>query len=55
LLDKRGTAFVGYQLTGVPTSVFLDSEGVIRGIWLGPMRPEEIEAGFARFWPIGEE
>jgi peroxiredoxin len=53
LLDTRGTAFVGYQLTGVPTSVFLDSEGVIRGIWLGPMSPEEIEAGFARFWLSG--
>ncbi len=54
LLDIRGTAFVSYQLTGVPTSLFLDSEGVIRGIWLGPMRPDEIEAGFARFWSAEE-
>ena len=49
LLDDRGTAFVSYQLTGVPTSLFLDAAGVIRGIWLGPMNEAEIEAGFARF------
>lgn len=49
LLDERGTAFVSYQLTGVPTSMFLDAAGVIRGIWLGPMTLAELQAGFARF------
>lgn len=49
LLDDRGTAFVSYQLTGVPTSLFLDAAGVIRGIWLGPMTDAELQAGFARF------
>lgn len=48
LLDQGGTTFVKYQLTGVPTSFFIDAQGVIRGISVGPMSTEQIEAGFAK-------
>ena len=49
LLDRQGKAFVTYRLTGVPTTFFLDEQGLIRGVWFGPLgSPEEIAAGFAR-------
>jgi len=48
LLDEGGTAFVKYQLTGIPTSFFIDAQGLIRGMSVGPMSTEQIEAGFAR-------
>lgn len=48
LLDEGGTAFVKYQLTGIPTSFFIDAQGLIRGISVGPMSTERIEAGFAK-------
>lgn len=52
--DERGTAFVSYQLTGVPSTFFLDAGGYIRGVWHGPMSEEEIEAAFARIAQRGE-
>jgi len=54
LSDARGTAFVSYQLTGVPSTFFLDAQGYIRGVWLGPMSEQEIEAAFARIAQRGE-
>lgn len=49
LLDRQGKAFVTYRLTGVPTTFFLDEQGLIRGVWYGPfVSPEEIAEGFAR-------
>ncbi len=48
LLDERGTAFVQYRLTGIPTSFFIDPKGFIRGVWLGPLRIEEISGIFER-------
>lgn len=48
LLDERGTAFVLYRLTGIPESFFIDPEGFIRGVWIGPLTAEEIAKGFAR-------
>jgi len=52
--DERGTAFVSYQLTGVPSTFFLDADGYIRGVWLGPMSEKEISAAFARIAQRGE-
>jgi thiol-disulfide isomerase/thioredoxin len=48
LLDERGTAFVQYRLTGIPTSFFIDGQGFIRGVWLGPLRVTEIAGHFER-------
>ncbi len=55
LLDERGTAFVLYRLTGIPTSFFIDREGFIRGIWLGPLKVEEIAGIFERLGLMKEE
>jgi len=48
LLDRLGKAFVAYRLTGVPTTFFIDEEGVIRGVWIGPLKSGEIAASFAK-------
>jgi len=48
LLDRQGKAFVAYRLTGLPTTFFLDERGVIRGVWLGPLKTEEIAEDFAK-------
>lgn len=48
LLDRQGKAFVAYRLTGVPTTFFLDESGVIRGMWLGPLKTDEIAEDFAK-------
>lgn len=54
LLDERGTAFVLYRLTGIPESFFIDPEGYIRGVWIGPLTAEEIAKGFARLGLLKE-
>ncbi len=54
LLDERGTAFVSYRLTGMPTTFFIDSAGHIRGVWLGPLKGAEIAANFQRLGLLNE-
>jgi len=48
VLDRQGKAFVLYRLTGLPTSFWIDEEGVLRGVWYGPLKTEEIAANFAK-------
>jgi thiol-disulfide isomerase/thioredoxin len=48
LMDPQGTAFVDYRLTGVPTSFFIDAQGIIRGLWQGPMTVDDMVAGFEK-------
>ncbi len=48
LLDKDGKFFVKYQLTGLPTSYWIDEEGIIRGMWLGAMSLEDMVEGFRK-------
>jgi cytochrome oxidase Cu insertion factor (SCO1/SenC/PrrC family) len=36
-LDGQGNAFYAYQVTGTPTTFFVDARGVIRGIQSGPL------------------
>jgi peroxiredoxin len=38
VVDERGTvAAEKYRLTGLPTTVFVDADGVIRGVQTGPL------------------
>ncbi len=55
LLDERRTAFVLYKLTGIPESFFIDPEGYIRGVWIGPITAEQIVKGFARLGLLQEK
>jgi len=48
LLDRDGLFFVKYQLTGLPTSYWIDEEGIIRGMWLGAMSLEDMVEGFRK-------
>ncbi|MDW8141734.1 MAG: redoxin domain-containing protein, partial [Candidatus Bipolaricaulota bacterium] len=48
LLDTNGKVFVRYGLTGLPTTFFLDEEGIIRGKWLGSMTKTDILAAFQK-------
>ncbi len=48
LLDKNGEFFVLYRLTGLPTSYWIDEEGIIRGMWLGAMSVEDMVEGFKK-------
>jgi thiol-disulfide isomerase/thioredoxin len=48
LLDKDGEVFVLYRLTGLPTSFWIDEQGVIRGMWLGTMSLKDMVAGFKK-------
>jgi thiol-disulfide isomerase/thioredoxin len=44
LLDKTGAISMDfYQLPGVPMSVFVNREGIISSIYVGPMNYEELE------------
>ena len=48
VLDRQGKAFVLYRLTGIPTTFFLDEEGIVRGVWLGPLKTDSIAENFAK-------
>ncbi len=48
LLDEDGKFFVRYRLTGLPTSYWIDEEGIIRGMWLGAMDLEDMVEGFRK-------
>ncbi len=48
LLDRDGIFFVRYRLTGLPTSFWIDEEGIIRGMWLGAMSLEDMVEGFRK-------
>ncbi len=48
LMDEKGKFFVLYQLTGLPTSFWIDEQGIIRGVWLGAMKAETMVEGFRK-------
>jgi peroxiredoxin len=37
LLDENGGVAQGYRVRGVPTSLFIDREGIIRARYTGPL------------------
>ncbi len=48
LLDINGKVFVLYELTGLPTTFFIDEEGLIRGKWLGSMSVNDMIRAFEK-------
>ncbi|MTI48839.1 MAG: TlpA family protein disulfide reductase [Firmicutes bacterium] len=46
LLDQEGELYFKYGLQGVPTSIIVDKEGIIRGIRLGAMEYPELKQRF---------
>lgn len=55
VLDKAGEVFVKYQLTGLPVTYWIDEAGVIRGIWFGAMKEEDIVTGFQKITDVIDE
>jgi len=46
-LDQRGSVRRNYRLVGLPTTVFIDSAGIIRRIHPGAISREELDRGVA--------
>lgn len=51
LLDVKGKVRKRYALRGVPTSVFIDAQGVVRLVNPGPITRETIQRGLAEILP----
>jgi len=51
LLDERGRVRRLYALIGVPTSVFIGSDGVVRAVNPGPITKEILERDLAKMLP----
>lgn len=51
LLDEKGKVRKRYALRGVPTSVFIDAQGVVRLVNPGPITGETIQHGLAEILP----
>ena len=50
-LDKEQSTASRYNVMGLPTTFFIDSEGVIRHLWMGEMSSITLEEGIARIIP----
>ena len=51
LLDKRGRVRERYGLTALPTTYFVDSLGMVRGVHAGPLTSPALEKGLALILP----
>jgi peroxiredoxin len=51
LLDEKGKVRKRYALHGVPTSVFIDAQGVVSLVNPGPITSEAIQRGLAAILP----
>lgn len=51
LLDEKGKVRRSYALRGVPTSVFIDANGIVRMVNVGPITREAIVRGLAAILP----
>lgn len=45
LLDRQGKVTVAYGLTGVPETVFIDAQGIVRWWIIGPASSAKLEEG----------
>src|SRR2546425_7288697 len=50
-LDERGKVRRRYGLIGVPSTVFVDSSGVVRAVHSGPMTRESLDQDLATILP----
>lgn len=40
-----------YHVSGMPTTYFVDADGIIRHIWMGEMNSITLAEGIAKIWP----
>ena len=51
VLDERGVLRQSLKLVGLPTTLFVDSAGVVRLVNVGPISPTELDRGVALILP----
>jgi len=51
LLDEQGAAAQAFGILGLPTSVFVDGDGVVRGVNAGPLTEDTLEEYLAEILP----
>ncbi|HEX4627976.1 MAG TPA: TlpA disulfide reductase family protein [Gemmatimonadales bacterium] len=51
LLDQKGKVRKSYALRGLPTSVFIDAQGLVRFVNPGPITSETMQRGLAQILP----
>ena len=47
VIDKTGEVTAGYSIAAIPTSIFIDREGIIRAVNIGAMTKRAMEAKLA--------
>ena len=50
-LDERGRSRKTFLIVGLPTTVFIDSAGVVRGVHADPISRAELDSGIAMILP----
>lgn len=50
-LDAHGDVGVEYNVKGLPTTYFIDADGVIRSVWMGEMNAIVLAEQIAKIWP----
>lgn len=53
-LDKRGSVRRAYRIEGQPTTIFIDSTGVIRKVHVGRINRDELDEGISLILPRRE-
>lgn len=51
VLDKRGSVRRAYRIIGQPTTVFIDSNGIVRAVHTGLIDGDELDRGVALILP----
>jgi thiol-disulfide isomerase/thioredoxin len=54
VLDKRGRVREDYDLVSLPTTVFVDSAGIVRAVHSGPLAGDDLDAGLRTILPVPE-
>ena len=52
LFDEKGQARRSYALRGVPTSIFVGADGIVRGVNPGPVTEAALQHGLAEILPV---
>ena len=47
LFDKGGTANADYVVTAIPTTYFIDSNGIVRSVFVLPLTPQTMKQGLS--------
>ena len=50
-MDDRGDVGNQYNIKGLPTTYFIDANGIIRSVWMGEMNAIVLAEQIAKIWP----